>query len=103
MTDRGVERVDAVLIYDPQSRAAGDRMKTVDAALAATLACPALYRRAGGVPQGMQRASSAIELGGAEGGIHEARLCSLDRHGAHCGIDRERADVHRQAPASARS
>jgi hypothetical protein len=43
MTDRGVERVDAVLTYDPQSRAAGDRFKTVDAALAATLACPALY------------------------------------------------------------
>jgi hypothetical protein len=32
-----------VLIYDPQSRAAGDRLKTVDAALAATQACPALY------------------------------------------------------------
>jgi hypothetical protein len=44
MTDRGVERVDAVLIYDPQSRAAGDRLKTVDAALAATQACPALYQ-----------------------------------------------------------
>jgi len=43
MTDRGVERVDAVLIYDPQSRAAGDRLKTVDTALAAALACPALY------------------------------------------------------------
>ena len=43
MTDRGVERVDAVLTYDPQSRAAGDRLKVVDAALAAALACPALY------------------------------------------------------------
>jgi hypothetical protein len=43
MTDRGVERVDAVLTYDPQSRAAGDRLKTVDAALAAALTCPALY------------------------------------------------------------
>ena len=43
MADRGVERVDAVLIYDPQSRAAGDRLKTVDAALAAAQACPALY------------------------------------------------------------
>jgi hypothetical protein len=43
MTDRGVERIDAVLTYDPQSRAAGDRLKTVDAALAAALACPALY------------------------------------------------------------
>jgi hypothetical protein len=43
MTDRGVERVDAVLTYDPQSRAAGDRLKTVDAALGAALACPALY------------------------------------------------------------
>jgi hypothetical protein len=43
MTDRGVERVDAVLTYDPQSRAAGDRLKTVDAALAAAQACPELY------------------------------------------------------------
>jgi hypothetical protein len=43
MADRGVERVDAVLTYDPQSRAAGDRLKTVDAALAAAQTCPALY------------------------------------------------------------
>jgi hypothetical protein len=43
MTDRGIERVDAVLTYDPQSRAEGDRLKTVDAAEAATQACPALY------------------------------------------------------------
>ncbi len=43
MNDRGIERVDAVLTYDPQSRAAGDRLKTVDAALAAAQACPALY------------------------------------------------------------
>jgi hypothetical protein len=44
MTDRGVERIDAVIIYDPQSRAAGDRLKTVEAAKAATQACPALYQ-----------------------------------------------------------
>jgi hypothetical protein len=43
MADRGVERVDAVLTYDPQSRATGDRLKTVEAALAAAQACPALY------------------------------------------------------------
>jgi hypothetical protein len=44
MTDRGIERADAVLIYDGQSRAAGDRLKTVDAALAAAKSCPALYQ-----------------------------------------------------------
>lgn len=44
MNDRGIERADAVLAYDPQSRAAGDRLKTVDASLAAAEACPALYR-----------------------------------------------------------
>jgi hypothetical protein len=44
MTDRGIERIDAVLTYDPQSRAAGDRLKTIDAALAAAQACPVLYR-----------------------------------------------------------
>ena len=43
MADRGLERVDAVLIYDEQSRAAGDRVKSIDAALAAAQACPALY------------------------------------------------------------
>jgi hypothetical protein len=43
MTDRGLERVDAVLIYDEQSRAAGDHVKTIDAALAAAQVCPALY------------------------------------------------------------
>jgi hypothetical protein len=44
MTDRGFERVDAVLAYDGQSRAAGDRLKTIDAALTAAKACPALYQ-----------------------------------------------------------
>lgn len=44
MVDRGLERADAVLTYDAQSRAAGDRVKTVDAALAAAKACPALYQ-----------------------------------------------------------
>jgi hypothetical protein len=44
MTDRGLERIDAVLIYDEQSRAAGDRFKTIDAALNAAQACPVLYQ-----------------------------------------------------------
>jgi hypothetical protein len=44
MADRGVERDDAVLIYDPQARAVGERYKTVPAALAAVQACPALYQ-----------------------------------------------------------
>ena len=42
MTDRGIERDDAVLTYDGQSRAAGDRAKTIDEALAAANSCPAL-------------------------------------------------------------
>jgi hypothetical protein len=44
MTDRGFERIDAVLTYDEQSRAAGNRLKTVDEALTAAKACPALYQ-----------------------------------------------------------
>jgi hypothetical protein len=44
MIDRGVERTDAVITYDPQSRAAGDRLKTVEAAKAAAQACPVLYQ-----------------------------------------------------------
>jgi hypothetical protein len=43
MTERGIERADAVLTYDGQSRAAGERLKTVDAALIAAKPCPALY------------------------------------------------------------
>jgi len=44
MTDRGLERADAVLTYDGQSRATGERLKTVEAALAAAKACPLLYQ-----------------------------------------------------------
>ncbi|HEY2532919.1 MAG TPA: hypothetical protein VGJ20_34145 [Xanthobacteraceae bacterium] len=44
MNDRGIERDDAVLTYDPQSRAEGDRFTTIDSAVAAAKACPALYR-----------------------------------------------------------
>jgi hypothetical protein len=43
-TDRGLGRDDAILTYDPQSRAAGERVKTIEAALAAAKACPALYQ-----------------------------------------------------------
>ena len=32
------------IIYDPQSRAAGDRLKTVEAAQAAAQACPVFYQ-----------------------------------------------------------
>jgi hypothetical protein len=44
MTERGIERADAVLTYDGQARAAGERLKTIEAGLAAAKACPALYR-----------------------------------------------------------
>jgi hypothetical protein len=44
VTDRGLERADAVLTYDAPSRAAGDKPKNVDAALAAAKACPGLYQ-----------------------------------------------------------
>jgi hypothetical protein len=44
MTDRGIERNDAVLTYDGQSRAAGERVKTIDTAVDAAKTCPALYQ-----------------------------------------------------------
>jgi len=44
MVDRGIERIDAVLIYDGQSHAASDRVKTIDTALNAAKVCPALYQ-----------------------------------------------------------
>jgi hypothetical protein len=43
-TDRGLERPDAILTYDGRSREAGDRVKTIDAALAAAKQCYALYQ-----------------------------------------------------------
>jgi hypothetical protein len=43
MAQRGLERADAVLTYDKTSRAAGDRLKSIDAALAAAKDCPAMY------------------------------------------------------------
>ncbi len=42
-TDRQLDRDNAVLTYDGQSRAAGDRIKSIEAGLAAVRACPALY------------------------------------------------------------
>ncbi len=44
MTERRLERADAVLTYDGQSRAAGERLKTIEAALTAAKICPALYQ-----------------------------------------------------------
>jgi hypothetical protein len=44
MADRGLERVDAVLVYDGQSQAAEEKIKSIDAGLAAASACPALYQ-----------------------------------------------------------
>ena len=44
MAQRGVERAEAVLTYDGQSRGAGERLKTIEAALAAAKDCPALYQ-----------------------------------------------------------
>jgi len=43
MDDRNIERDEAVLIFDGQSRAAGDRAKTIDEGVAAARSCPTLY------------------------------------------------------------
>lgn len=44
ITDRNIERPDAIMTYDARASAVGDRLKTVEAAVQATQACPALYR-----------------------------------------------------------
>jgi hypothetical protein len=44
MTERGIERHDAMLTYGDQARAEGESVKTVEAGLAAAKACPVLYR-----------------------------------------------------------
>lgn len=43
-SDRGLSKEEAILTYDPRASEAGDRLKTVEAALQAARACPALYR-----------------------------------------------------------
>lgn len=42
--DRDLERDNAILTYDGQSRAAGSHVTTIDGGLAAARACPALYQ-----------------------------------------------------------
>ncbi len=44
MGERGIERTDAVLVYDGLAQAAGDKVRSIDAGLAAAASCPALYR-----------------------------------------------------------
>jgi hypothetical protein len=41
--DRGLDRDNAILTYDEQSRTAGDRVKTIDGAVGVVKTCPALY------------------------------------------------------------
>ena len=43
-SDRKLARQEAVMVYDPVSHTAGDRLKTVDAALQAAKPCPELYK-----------------------------------------------------------
>jgi hypothetical protein len=42
-TDRGLDRAGAIMTYDVKAREAGSRLTTIDAAVAATKPCPALY------------------------------------------------------------
>lgn len=44
MADRSLSKEDAILTYDPRAAEAGDRLKSVDAALQAAQPCPALYQ-----------------------------------------------------------
>jgi hypothetical protein len=44
ITDRGLDRTEAVITYDGPSRGAADRIKAIDAGEAAAQSCPALYQ-----------------------------------------------------------
>jgi hypothetical protein len=44
VTDRGLDRAGAIMTYDVKSREASARLSTIEAALAATRPCPALYQ-----------------------------------------------------------
>ena len=52
MTNRGVERADAVLTYEGQSRAAGDRLKTIETALRGGKGLPGVLS---GLPEGLSQ------------------------------------------------
>jgi hypothetical protein len=49
VADRKSSRAEAVLTYDPAANAAGDRLKTADAATQAAKPCPDLYKTCHGV------------------------------------------------------
>ena len=44
ITDRGIDRTDAMITYDGPSRMAADRIKAIDAGETAAQSCPALYQ-----------------------------------------------------------
>lgn len=44
MADRGMAKEEAILTYDPRAWEAGERLKSIEAAVQAARACPALYR-----------------------------------------------------------
>jgi hypothetical protein len=44
VADRGIERDEAIPIYDAKASEAGNRLKTIDATLDAIKPCPALYQ-----------------------------------------------------------
>jgi hypothetical protein len=43
-SERGLDRAEAVMTYDARARDASNRVSTIDAAVAATKGCPALYQ-----------------------------------------------------------
>ena len=59
MTDRGVERADAVLTYDGQSRAAGERLKTIEVCARGG---KGLSGAVSGVPGGLSQAVQRIAI-----------------------------------------
>ena len=63
VADRKVARDEAVMTYDPVASSAGDRLKSVEAALQAAKPCPELYQACrGAYPAGLQRRGGADEL-----------------------------------------
>jgi hypothetical protein len=60
IADRKVAREDAVVIYDPQASEAGDRLKSVEAAVQAMRPCPALYQACHGAHPVVCRENQAL-------------------------------------------
>jgi len=82
IADRGLARDDAVFTYDRIASDAGDRLKTVDAALSAAKPCPALYQLC---REAFPKICSEPRVSASRGNVGRAATRLASRDGPHAG------------------